>query len=91
MEAGRADSITEEKLRVLYRHGVSRISVNPLRQPGSPLNSKGMHRQAVRPHRPNRFDSVPDIFFRLSGQAQNDIHINIEDRGNDRKKTCIIR
>lgn len=29
VEAGRADSITEEKLRVLYRHGVTRISVNP--------------------------------------------------------------
>ncbi len=29
VEAGRADSITEEKLEVLYRHGVSRISVNP--------------------------------------------------------------
>ena len=29
VEAGRADSITEEKLRSLYRHGVSRISVNP--------------------------------------------------------------
>ncbi len=29
VEAGRADSITEEKLRTLYRHGVDRISVNP--------------------------------------------------------------
>ncbi|MFR2605680.1 MAG: hypothetical protein ACLTAX_10990 [Waltera sp.] len=29
MEAGRADSITREKLEVLYRHRVSRISVNP--------------------------------------------------------------
>ncbi len=29
VEAGRADSITEEKLKVLYRHKVSRISVNP--------------------------------------------------------------
>ena len=29
VEAGRADSITEEKLRVLYEHGVTRISVNP--------------------------------------------------------------
>lgn len=29
VEAGRADSITEEKLRVLYRHDVTRISVNP--------------------------------------------------------------
>lgn len=29
VEAGRADSITEEKLRCLYGHGVTRISVNP--------------------------------------------------------------
>jgi oxygen-independent coproporphyrinogen-3 oxidase len=29
VEAGRADSITIEKLKVLYGHGVSRISVNP--------------------------------------------------------------
>ena len=29
VEAGRADSITREKLEVLYRHRVSRISVNP--------------------------------------------------------------
>lgn len=29
VEAGRADSITEEKLRTLHRHGVTRISVNP--------------------------------------------------------------
>mgnify|MGYP002853217903 CR=1 FL=1 len=29
VEAGRADSITEEKLRVLKKHGISRISVNP--------------------------------------------------------------
>ena len=29
VEAGRADSITEEKLRVLLNHGVTRISINP--------------------------------------------------------------
>ena len=29
VEAGRADSITKEKLEVLYKHGVQRISVNP--------------------------------------------------------------
>lgn len=29
VEAGRADSITKEKLEVLYRHHVTRISVNP--------------------------------------------------------------
>ena len=29
MEAGRPDSITEEKLKTLRRHGITRISVNP--------------------------------------------------------------
>ena len=29
VEAGRPDSITQEKLRVLARHGISRISINP--------------------------------------------------------------
>ncbi len=29
VEAGRADSITEEKLEVLLRHGITRISINP--------------------------------------------------------------
>lgn len=29
IEAGRPDSITREKLEVIYRHGVGRISVNP--------------------------------------------------------------
>ena len=29
VEAGRPDSITEEKLQVLRRHGVTRISINP--------------------------------------------------------------
>ena len=29
VEAGRADSITKEKLEVLKKHGVTRISVNP--------------------------------------------------------------
>ena len=29
VEAGRADSITKEKLKVIKSHGVSRISINP--------------------------------------------------------------
>lgn len=29
VEAGRPDSITEEKLKVLASHGISRISINP--------------------------------------------------------------
>ena len=29
IEAGRPDSITEDKLRVIRKHGVGRISINP--------------------------------------------------------------
>lgn len=29
VEAGRPDTIDEEKLKVLHKHGVSRISINP--------------------------------------------------------------
>ena len=29
MEAGRPDTITQEKLQVLARHGVGRVSINP--------------------------------------------------------------
>ena len=29
MEAGRPDSITEDKIMVLKKHGVNRISINP--------------------------------------------------------------
>ena len=41
VEAGRADSITREKLEVLYRHGVDRISVNPQTMNQSTLDTIG--------------------------------------------------
>lgn len=41
VEAGRPDSITPEKLEVLYRHNVSRISVNPQTMNQETLNCIG--------------------------------------------------
>ncbi len=41
VEAGRADSITREKLEALHRHGVDRISVNPQTMNQCTLNTIG--------------------------------------------------
>ncbi len=43
VEAGRPDSITEDKLRVLYHHGVSRISINPQTMNEETLKLIGRH------------------------------------------------
>ncbi len=41
VEAGRPDTITEEKLRVLRRHGVDRVSVNPQTMSDAVLDTIG--------------------------------------------------
>lgn len=41
VEAGRADTITEEKLRVIKNHGAERISINPQSMVDSVLNAVG--------------------------------------------------
>ena len=47
VEAGRPDTITEEKLRVLIRHGVQRISINPQTMSDATLRCIGrMHTAA---------------------------------------------
>lgn len=43
VEAGRPDTITEEKLRVLARHGVDRISINPQSMNDEVLAAIGRH------------------------------------------------
>ena len=43
MEAGRPDSITREKLEVLRKHGISRISVNPQTMKQKTLDIIGRH------------------------------------------------
>ena len=46
VEAGRPDTITEEKLRVLRRYGVSRVSVNPQTMRDSVLEAIGRRHTA---------------------------------------------
>ena len=43
MEAGRPDSITYEKLKVLRQHGISRISINPQTMKQETLKLIGRH------------------------------------------------
>ncbi len=43
VEAGRPDSITQEKLQVLYEHGVTRISINPQTMNEETLKLIGRH------------------------------------------------
>lgn len=43
VEAGRPDSITEEKLKVLRNHGISRISINPQTMKQETLDIIGRH------------------------------------------------
>ena len=47
VEAGRPDTITEEKLRVLRRHGVSRVSVNPQTMNDHVLDAIGRRHSAA--------------------------------------------
>lgn len=46
VEAGRPDSITEEKLEVLRKHGISRISINPQTMNDETLKIIGRHHTA---------------------------------------------
>ena len=47
VEAGRPDTITEEKLRVLRRHGVDRVSVNPQTMSDPVLEAIGRRHSAA--------------------------------------------
>ena len=47
VEAGRPDTITEEKLRVLRRHGVDRVSVNPQTMSDAVLEAIGRRHTAA--------------------------------------------
>lgn len=46
VEAGRPDTVTEEKLEVLRRHGVSRVSINPQTMEDAVLEAIGRHHNA---------------------------------------------
>ena len=80
VEAGRADSITREKLEVLYKHGVTRISVNPQTMSNETLKLIGRQHtveQAIEAFHLARevgFDNINmDIILGLPGGTEEDV------------------
>ncbi len=80
VEAGRADSITEDKLKVLYRHGVTRISVNPQTMKQETLELIGRRHtvwqvtEAYKMARDIGFDNINmDIILGLPGEKAEDV------------------
>lgn len=85
VEAGRADSITPQKLEVLHRHGVTRISVNPQTMKEETLRFIGRRhtvedvRNAFRCAREAGFDNINmDIILGLPGELEADVAHTIE-------------
>lgn len=80
VEAGRADSITEEKLRVLQENGVTRISVNPQTMKQETLDLIGRRhtveqvKEAFQLARKVGFDNINmDIILGLPGETAADV------------------
>ena len=85
VEAGRADSITEEKLNVLHRHGVTRISVNPQTMKQETLKLIGRQHtvdqvvDAFHMARKVGFDNINmDIILGLPEETREDVAATIE-------------
>lgn len=85
VEAGRADSITEDKLRVLLENGVTRISVNPQTMKQETLDLIGRRHtveqveEAFRLARKTGFDNINmDIILGLPGETAADVAHTIE-------------
>ncbi len=85
VEAGRADSITKEKLEVLYKHGITRISVNPQTMNEETLKLIGRQATAAQTvetfkmAREMGFDNINmDIILGLPGETKEDVTYTIE-------------
>jgi len=85
VEAGRADSITEEKLRVLYGHGVTRISVNPQTMRQKTLDLIGRKASAAQVEsayamaRETGFDNINmDLILGLPGETEEDVRYTMD-------------
>ena len=85
VEAGRADSITEEKLKVLYENGVTRISVNPQTMKQETLALIGRQhtveqvKEAFHLARRAGFDNINmDMILGLPGETAADVAHTIE-------------
>lgn len=85
VEAGRADSITKEKLEVLYKHGITRISVNPQTMNEETLKLIGRQATAAQTvetfkmAREMGFENINmDIILGLPGETEKDVTYTIE-------------
>ena len=85
VEAGRADSITPEKLAVLKKYGVTRISVNPQTMKQDTLDFIGRRhtveqvREAFTMAREADFDNINmDLILGLPGEGAQDVKNTIE-------------
>ena len=85
VEAGRADSITDEKLKVMRKHGVTRISVNPQTMKQETLKLIGRQHtveqvvNAFHMAREVGFDNINmDIILGLPGETKEDVKATIE-------------
>lgn len=85
VEAGRADSITEEKLKCLRSHGVTRISVNPQTMKQETLDIIGRKasvaqvEEAYALARRAGFDNINmDLILGLPGETQADVQHTID-------------
>lgn len=86
VEAGRADSITREKLEVIKNHGVTRISVNPQTMKDETLRLIGRHhdsqqvKDAFRMAREIGFDNINmDLILGLPGESAEDVQKTMEE------------
>ena len=80
VEAGRPDSITKEKLSVMYKHGVTRISINPQTMKEETLKLIGRRHtveqvvEAFNMAREAGFDNINmDIILGLPAETANDV------------------
>lgn len=85
VEAGRPDSITEDKLKVLRKNGISRISINPQTMKQETLDLIGRHHtveQTVESFRLARelgFDNINmDLIIGLPGESLADVRDTME-------------
>ncbi len=86
MEAGRADSITREKLQVLRKHKITRISVNPQTMKEETLQLIGRRhsvdqvKEAFWLAREEGFDNINmDIILGLPGETQEDVRYTAQE------------
>ena len=85
VEAGRPDSITKEKLEVIKKHNISRISINPQTMKQETLNLIGRHHtveqviSAYRLARDTGFDNINmDLIVGLPGERIDDVRMTME-------------